>query len=94
MMNILISKAIAERRLIRFGYKGSVRVVEPHTYGRQANGAEALCAWQLSGGSAEQFRLFRCDEIESVQLMDDNFSAPRPGYRRGDSRFVVVHVEL
>jgi len=83
MMNMLISKAIPERRLIRFGYKGSARVVEPHTYGPQANGAEALRAWQLSGGSAEQFRLFRCDEIESVQLMDDIFSAPSPGYREG-----------
>lgn len=94
MMNMLISKAIAERRLIRFGYKGSVRVVEPHTYGRQANGVEALCAWQLSGGSAQQFRLFRCDEIGNVQILDENFSAPRPGYRQRDPRFVAVHAEL
>ena len=94
MMNMLISKAIAERRLIRFGYKGAVRTVEPHTYGRQTNGADALCGWQLSGGSGQEFRLFRCDEIEMLHLMDGNFHDARPGYRRGDSRFVVTYAAL
>lgn len=93
-MNVLISKAIAKRRLIRFGYKGALRTVEPHCYGRQANGADALCGWQRSGGSGQAFRLYRCDEIEMVQLVEEDFPEPRPGYRRGDSRFVIIYAEL
>lgn len=94
MMNMLIRKAIEELRPIRFSYKGAVRTVEPHAYGRQSSGAEALCAWQLSGGSGQEFRLFKTDEMGIVQLLDENFDGPRPGYRRGDSRFVLMHAEL
>lgn len=43
-MHELIRKAIGESKLTRFGYKGVVRTVKPHSYGRQANGADALCA--------------------------------------------------
>lgn len=93
-MHELIRKAVGESKLIRFGYKGAVRTVEPHSYGRHANGTDALCAWQLSGGSGQEFRLFRTDEIEMLQLLDEHFDGPRPGYRRGDSRFVVMHAEL
>lgn len=93
-MHELISKAIEELKLIRFGYKGALRTVEPHSYGRQANGTDALCAWQLSGGSGQEFRLFRTGDVEMLQLLDENFDGPRPGYRRGDRRFVVMHAEL
>jgi len=94
MMNALIRKAVEEQRLIRFGYKGAVRTVEPHSYGRQGNGSDALCAWQVAGGSGQEFRLFRTDEMEMLQLLDENFDGPRPGYRRGDSRFAMMHAEL
>jgi predicted DNA-binding transcriptional regulator YafY len=93
-MHELILEAVRESKLMRFGYKGAVRTVEPHSYGRQANRSDALCAWQLSGGSGQEFRLFRTDEIEMLQLLDQNFDGPRPGYRRGDARFVVMHAEL
>lgn len=93
-MHELIRKGVRESRLLCFRYKGAVRTVEPHSYGGQANGSDALCAWQLFGGSGQEFRLFRTDEIEIIQLLDENFDGPRPGYRRGDSRFVVMHAEL
>lgn len=93
-MNMLIRKAIEDLRLIRFSYKGPVRTVEPHAYGRQSSGAAAICAWQLSGGSGQEFRLFKEDEMESVQLLDENFHEARPGHRRGGSRFVLTHAEL
>jgi predicted DNA-binding transcriptional regulator YafY len=93
-MNVLISKAISEMRLIQFHYKGAVRTVEPHSYGMQVNGSDALCGWQRSGGSGQEFRLFRGDEIEMLHLMDENFPEPRTGYRRRDSRFSVTYVEL
>ena len=94
MMNLLICKAIAELKLIRFGYKGAVRTVEPHAYGRLPSGADALCAWQLSGGSGQEFRLFRADEIEMLHLLDENFSGPRLGYRSGDARFQLIDAEI
>ena len=94
MMNTLIRKAIGELKLVHFSYRGAVRTVEPHAYGRQANGADALCAWQLSGGSGREFRLFRTDEITMLSLLHEGFDGPRAGYRRGDPRFVVMFAEL
>jgi len=93
-MNTLICKAIEERRILQFSYKGSMRAAEPHAFGRQKNGTDAFCAWQLSGGSAEDFRLFHLYEVSDLRLLDEQFEGPRAGYRRGDARFVVMHSQL
>ena len=50
-MDLRICTAIAERRLLMFGYGGMVRVVEPHAYGRSAEGNEILSAWMRPGWS-------------------------------------------
>lgn len=90
----MIRKAIGERRLISFGYKQAIRLVEPHVLGRQRNGTDAFCGWQVAGGSDEAFRLFRLDEIAAINILDDEFSHARPGYSRGDRRFAVIYAEL
>lgn len=92
-MTDLICKAIEEVRALGFLYKGVQRWVEPHTYGAQANGKDGVCAWQLSGGSGEGYRLFLKDEISDLSL-GEPFGGPRPGYRRGDRRFEIIYAEL
>ena len=92
-MNPAIIKAVQGRVLLRFRYKGSVREVEPHTYGQRLDGAEAVCAWQVSGGSGEDFRLFFERDMSELST-GAPFAQPRPGYRRGDARFTRVYVEL
>lgn len=93
-MNGHLCKAIEERRLISFGYKGAVRLVEPHVFGMQPSGIDAMVGWQRSGGSGEAFRFFRLDEVTDLMVLDERFSDPRFGYSRGDRRFARVYAEL
>lgn len=93
-MNPQIIKAIDDISPISLIYKGKIREVEPHTYGQLENGQEALCGWQTSGGSGQDFRLFLVNEISSVAISSDNFSGPRRGYREGDQRFMRIFAEL
>ena len=92
-MNNDICKSIIERKVLGFRYKGVDRTVEPHCYGVQINGKPGLCAWQVDGGSGEGFRLFVVDEM-GVAHIGRSFDGPRPGYRRGDSRFGTIYAEL
>jgi hypothetical protein len=93
-MNDAIIKAIEDRRLLTFRYKGVERTVEPHTYGCSHKGANGLCAWQLSGGSASGYRLFLEPEMGDIQASDHLFDGPRPGYHAGDDRFMTIYAEL
>jgi len=92
-MNDLICKAIQDRLLIGFTYKGTLRWVEPHTYGVKKKGGNGLCAWQLVGGSGEAFRLFLEQEMQSLQL-GEQFVSERDGYVRGDPQFLHIYAEL
>jgi hypothetical protein len=79
--------------LLGFSYKNMQRWVEPHTYGIQPNGNVTLCAWQISGGSGDGYRLFLINEMADVTT-GDRFNGPRPGYHRGDQRFSTIFAEL
>jgi hypothetical protein len=93
-MHPTISKAIADRRQLSFLYKGAKRVVEPHTYGQQANGIDALSAWQLSGGSGTGFRMYLIQDMSALIALEAVFAAPRPEYRRTDRRFALIYAEV
>ena len=92
-MNATICKAINDVSELGFTYKGVQRWVEPHTYGLQANGREALCAWQTSGGSGDGFRLFLVSEMSAL-APGKPFGSPRPGYNPSDNRFTRIYAEL
>lgn len=93
-MDAMISKAVIERRLLHFTYKGKARTVEPHTYGRQHSGTDAICAWQESGGSGVGYRLFIAGEMSSISVGSAGDFDQRPGYHRGDQKFAVIYAEL
>lgn len=44
-----IRQAILDRRHIRIDYTVGVSIVEPHAYGRSADGFELLRAFQIDG---------------------------------------------
>ena len=93
-MNQTIISAIEERLLLTFNYKGKTRGVEPHTYGVQHNGNESLSAWQLSGGSGQDFRLYVLDEMTAIEAQSQSFESERTAYQRGDRRFSKIFAEL
>ncbi len=90
-MNGSIVNAIKERRRVNLRYPPGRRLIEPHAYGESADGKEllrALRAYQINGasdsGGPVGWKMFHVDRIESMEVLDNRFVNPRPGYSRGD----------
>jgi hypothetical protein len=94
-MTLLLCKAIAARRLLMFGYGGALRVVEPHLYGRNTAGHEALSAWLRPGHSRTDpdggWRMYLVDELRELQELPETFDGPRDGFNPRDPHFVEVY---
>jgi hypothetical protein len=94
-----ITRAIQQRLLLQIMYDGGHRIVEPHAFGHNAGkGHDLLRAYQVSGSSKTfeyvGWKLFRCDEMLSLQVLEQHFSGPRPGYKRGDKALDQIYSEL
>ncbi len=93
-----ISSAIQNRQLLSFTYDGFARVVEPHCYGIDTKGHAALRAYQVRGesesGEYVGWKLFHMSEIRQLTLLPDQFSGPRPGYKRDDKAFSSIQAQL
>ncbi len=83
-----ITAAIQNRHCLRIRYAPGERLVEPHAFGRGADGQLLLRAYQTEGASAsgehEHWKLFRVDRILRIEATDTSSDAPRPGYKSGD----------
>ncbi|HEY0970043.1 MAG TPA: hypothetical protein VGE02_03590 [Gemmatimonadales bacterium] len=97
-MDLRICNAIAERRLLMVGYKGVLRVVEPHLHGRTTTGNDALSAWMRPGWSRVDpeggWRLFHTDALHDMQVLPESFDAPRPDFNPADAHFAEVHCHV
>lgn len=95
---MVICEAINSQKLLSFSYDGYSRKVEPHTYGTDSNGHEALRAFQVSGGSESGeyvgWKLFHVNEMHGVSILQETFNGPRPKYKRGDSAFNFIKCQL
>jgi hypothetical protein len=93
-MDLRICDAIANRRLLMLGYKGVLRVVEPHLYGLTTTGREALSAWMRPGWSRVDpeggWRLFHTDDFRELQALPERFDGARAGFNPADAHFVEV----
>jgi hypothetical protein len=74
--------AIEHKRLLRLGYLGKVRVVEPHDYGVQKD-REKLLVYQRyevavsSRPRTEGWRLLELPKFESCEVLDQTFPGSR-----------------
>jgi Arc/MetJ family transcription regulator len=74
--------AIANKRLIRFSYLGTLRVAEPHDYGVQ-KGTSKLLVYQRRGSSHTQragvrgWRLLDVSRIEACLVLEETFPGSR-----------------
>src|SRR5262249_46396934 len=85
-MNELLVRAIREKRVIAFSYKGGARrTVEPHDYG-VFKGRETLLAYQLSGastsGASRGWKDLVTADMSSIELLARTF----PGSRGRDTK--------
>ncbi|MBL0162512.1 MAG: hypothetical protein IPP82_02345 [Xanthomonadales bacterium] len=93
-----ISQAISAKHLITFSYDGFMRTVEPHTYGIDGKGHEALRAFQVAGGSNSGefvgWKLFHISEMGGITVLPTTFHNARHGYKRGDKAFSRIYAQL
>jgi hypothetical protein len=74
--------AIANKRLIAFGYRGVVRIAEPHDYGVK-NGSVKLLVYQLRTTDdghkkrASGWRLLEASQIEACTALELTFAGSR-----------------
>lgn len=90
----IICQAITKRRLVTFGYKGSVRVVEPYILGYDRADAMMLSAVQLSGGSGVGFRTFPVAGLSGVSETEQHFIGKHPDYNPRDRLFSRVLCQI
>lgn len=87
-MDGTIDGAIRAKRVLELNYDPGRRTIEPHAFGRSADGHLLLRAYQTGGASSsgehEHWKLFRVDRITGLSGTDAQFDGPRPGYKRGD----------
>ena len=79
-MHTTITEAIKQRRVLTVFYDGHNRLVEPHVYGINSAGHEAVSCYQVGGGSssgrAEGWKMLLISKLGPVTLTDRTF-APR-----------------
>jgi hypothetical protein len=83
---------------ISLTYKGIRRVVEPHAYGVSLKGSELLRCYQTCGGHESarphNWALLTVSKITSLSVLEEGFSSPRDGYRRGDEAMSTIYAQL
>jgi hypothetical protein len=97
-MRELICDAIGKRLRLSFTYLGQRRVVEPHLCGRTEAGDELMLGYVVAGHSSSGplpgWRNYRLSEMHDVQLSNEGFENPRPGFNPQDPRFAVVFCQI
>ena len=93
-----ISEAIRTQHLLTFSYDGYQRTVEPHTYGIDRKGREALLAYQVSGGSESGervgWKIFHERDMSGLAVLPQPFRGSRPGYKREDKAFARIKAQI
>ncbi len=75
----LLRSAIGNKQMIRFMYKNSERIVEPHDYGIQNEIVRLFC-WQVGGKSSGRlpgWRMFDVEGMTNCELLDKHFAGNR-----------------
>ncbi|MDP3262450.1 MAG: hypothetical protein U1E06_07885 [Tabrizicola sp.] len=89
-MNMTVFSAVRERRMLHFWYDGEQRTIEPHCYGRDSNGHEALRAFQIGG---KGWRMFHVGEMVRVVSAAETF-VPRPDFKRNDKAMSTIFAQV
>lgn len=84
-MHPTIIEAIKQHRVLNVFYDGYNRKVEPHTYGINSAGHEAVSCYQVEGGSAsgnpEGWKMLLISKLDRASLTNDTFiprTSPSP----------------
>jgi hypothetical protein len=91
-------EALRSGKRVAMFYDGHERVVEIHAVGTSSEGNGLLRVFQVRGGSnsgnAPPWRMLRVERIQNARILDEASSAPRPGYKRGDSDMETINCQI
>lgn len=79
----LICAAIEARRILSLSYSGTMRRVEPHLLGYDAEGHLTLSAWQREG-TGEGWRDFHLGKVTGLAATDESFRGARASFNPRD----------
>lgn len=89
-MNQTLITAIRDMQTVSFSYHGEIRTVEPHCYGLDTKGHDALRAYQINKG----WRMFHFSDIVGLSLDGEAFQNTRQGYSRGDKGMDQIYAQI
>jgi hypothetical protein len=82
-----IRAAIAEKRIVEFSFRGTVRIAEPHDYGVR-NGAPQLLVYQIGGdsrsGSLPNWRWILLADAFDFRMLEARFAGGRAAGRHAE----------
>lgn len=96
-MNNLVIEAIEKQKVIQFYYENELRIVEPHCYGITTAGNEGLRSFQIDGYSSSGkmgWKMYDLNKAENIEILEETFSNPRSGYKKGDKGMDEIFSEL
>lgn len=88
-----IINAIKSLKLLTIVYEYERRIIEPYVYGRSKDKQDVLRAYQTSGMNPG-WRLFKIDQVQSLQESGDTFLEPRHDYRESDPGMEEVYYQF
>ena len=82
-----ICDAIESKSLLKFDYKGEMRLIEPHQLAYNKANRLMLSAYWIgghskSGNALNRWRSYLVNQMAYVIVMEQHFSGSRPGYKR------------
>ena len=93
-----LCKAIHERLLVEFDYKGLHRIVAPYCHGISTRGSEVLRAVQVRGDSSSGGfgfgKLWIVDDMIDLRLTKELFLPNDPTYNPNDSGMREIHCRI
>jgi hypothetical protein len=93
-----VCKAIHDRVLLEFDYKGKHRVVAPYCHGISTRGLESLRAVQVRGASQSGGfgfgKLWTVVDMLNVRLTNESFVPNDPDYNPDDVGMREIHCRI
>ncbi len=97
-MKTLVCGAIRKRRLARFTYNDSSRIVEIYSHGFNGKRREVIRGYQVRGGSRSGesigWKFFDVQLIDDFELLPTSFSGERSGNADADVELIVIHCSV
>lgn len=87
-MEDIFCEAIRTQKRVKIDYKGTERVIEPHTFGYDDNDVAKVRASQARGYSESgnpDLKVFIIAKMSNIEILDENFTV-NSYYRAGSDK--------